>query len=111
MKRFANYTELEGPKLDNTVNLSAHPLDYLKFRFKAVIKREMDQLLKIKKVDNDPSNIFLSDDLGVPAGSLKPGLLFSQKVFLIGSSLNSQVIHHFHQNFNDQSKVKSINNY
>jgi hypothetical protein len=49
----------------------------------------MDQLLKIKKVEDDPSNIFLSDDLGVPAGSLKPGLLFSQKVFLIGSSLNS----------------------
>ena len=59
MKRSANNSELEWPEIDNNVNLSGRPLDYLKYRFKAVIKREMDTLLKIKSKENDPSNVFL----------------------------------------------------
>jgi hypothetical protein len=98
MKRSANNSELDWPEIDNNVNLSGRPLDYLKYRFKAVIKREMDILLKIKSKEHDPTNEFLKEDLGVPAGSMKQGLLFSQKVFLIGASIRSQALQHFSQN-------------
>ena len=86
----------DWPHFDTNIDLTNRPINYVDLRIKALIKREMDELLKITATsarDKQIEQMYLSPDLGVPHAGTKMGKLsFSEKTFLVGSNVRAVMI-------------------
>ena len=79
---------MASPTIDENIELSNRPINYLAWRLKALIKQERQALmyLSTKSAPVNVNNPALDKNLDVPTGAIKEDTTFSQKTFMIGAN-------------------------